>query len=804
MKCKKIKIALYGLIASFMFLYSCERDEVNLNENETNEQQVDASVMVQGIVRIKLQRTTSKSMNVSLKSGKVKTDISNMDTLFNSIGVTSFKRTFPYAGKFEARTVASGLDLWYDVKYDTTQVRLASVLNRFTNLTEVSISEGVPTVKSTGYKFKSLEKVVEKAAVLKSSSATYPFDDYFLGLQWHYDNDGSLDDAIAGCDINLFAAWKIQTGTADVIVAVVDGGIDVTHEDLADNIWINENESENDLDDDGNGYADDIHGYNFVSNTGTIAAHEHGTHVAGTIGAVNNNGIGVCGIAGGDGTTPGVRLMSCQVFESDENGDDISADNFAAAIKYGADNGAIISQNSWGYDGITTIPTHMKDAIDYFIEYAGVDENGIQVGPMKGGVVIFAAGNEASTIGIPASYEPVVSVAAIAPDYKAAYYTNYGSWVDISAPGGTYDDNGRYQEANYMIASTYPDNSYVWSMGTSMACPHVSGVAALIASEYGGEGFTPTNLKKRLLKGAVDLDSYNPDYVGQLGAGIINAAAALKSETPPENNQAPVISSESGSVFTQKAHETKQFKFTIDDPEGHDVSWNLSDESGYAVASGNDTEALITIVGLTTPAGTYSATITALDEWGGSSTFDFTYTVQENHAPVVIKQFGNTYLGDPGDRYTYYLTEFFTDEDGETLSYSLSYDESMMSASVSYGALTIEPDSYGLSTFTINASDALGETVSLSFQLMIRDDSNEIDLYPTPVVDKLNIRMGESVDGNVNVEIYNSNGVLKDIKSAAISTFSPAQIDMSSLISGTYTLKIKYDTQTFKRNIVKL
>jgi len=492
------------------------------------------------------------------------------------------------------------------------------------------------------------------------------------------------------------------------------------------------------------------------------------------------------------------------VFESDENGDDISANSFAAAIKYGADNGAIISQNSWGYDGVTSLPAHMKDAIDYFIQYAGLDENGNQIGPMKGGVVIFAAGNESLDIGFPASYEPVVTVAAIAADYKATDYTNYGSWIDICAPGGSYDDNGRYLEANYMIASTYPDNKYVWNLGTSMACPHVSGIAALIASEYGGEGFTPATLKRKLSKGAVDIDAYNPGFTGLLGDGLINAAEALKSETPPENNQAPVITSNDGNRFTQKAHETKQFIFTIDDRERHDVRWSVSDEAGYIVSSGSDTQAIITITGLTTPAGTYSALITAYDEWGEASAFEFTYTVEENNAPVVTKVISDSYLGDPDKDYTFNLAEYFNDVDGETLRYSINYDESMMSAKVNIGKLTIEPTKFGLSQFSITASDALGEKATLSFQVMIRDDSRDVDVYPNPVVDKLNIRMGNSVEGSIEVEIFNSDGVLRDTKNTDISTFSPAQLDLSHLSAGSYNLKIQYNSQTFERNIVKL
>lgn len=142
--------------------------------------------------------------------------------------------------------------------------------------------------------------------------------------------------------------WQQYNEYPDIIVAIVDEGIKLTHPDLQANLWINEAElkGSDGYDDDQNGYKDDIYGYNFVSGTGTIKGHRHGTHIAGTIGAVNNNGIGVSGIAGGDGTpNSGVRLMNCQIFEHGSLGDVVST-NIGAAIKYGADNGAVISQNS--------------------------------------------------------------------------------------------------------------------------------------------------------------------------------------------------------------------------------------------------------------------------------------------------------------------------------------------------------------------------------------------------------------------------------------------------------------------------
>ena len=175
------------------------------------------------------------------------------------------------------------------------------------------------------------------------------FNDPRLPDQWHYQNFGKIGTSVAGADINLFKAWQTETGKNNVVVAIIDGGIDYQHEDLAANMCVNLEELNGapGVDDDHNGFVDDIYGYNFCTNSGTVYPHNHGTHVAGTVGAVNNNGIGVAGVAGGDGSAgSGVKMISCQVFDSRSgtgNGD------FAAAIAYAAERGATIAQCSWGW-----------------------------------------------------------------------------------------------------------------------------------------------------------------------------------------------------------------------------------------------------------------------------------------------------------------------------------------------------------------------------------------------------------------------------------------------------------------------
>ncbi len=915
---KKKRITQYFIIILLFSLhFSCQKDEISVSDAEENTETSDETTAnsLNGTVRIKLTEDAVEQLSISLKSGSLKTSVTNIDSIISVIGATSFTRTFPYSGKFEARTKAAGLDRWYDVKYDTTQMELASVLSKFKALGEVNKTEAIRKIKNEAILQKKFDALAFSATLKSSSSSDLPFDDTYLSYQWNFKNDGDLvSNSKEGCDINVYNAWNVQTGSEDVIVAVVDGGIDYDHGDLEDNMWINdtENSGSSSSDDDNNGYTDDIYGYNFVDGNGTIVAHDHGTHVAGTIAARSGNGAGVCGIAGGNSTSGGVKLMSCQVFEEDEMGNEQSAEDFEAAIKYGADNGAVICQCSWGYDGATSLPESMKEAIDYFITYAGLDENNNQTGPMAGGIVFFAAGNdEMTTNAYPAMYDQVVAVGACGADYTIASYSNYGDWIDIMAPGG--EGNYVSESDNDYILSTLPDDYLGWMAGTSQACPHVSGVAALIVSEYGGTGFTPSDLKEKLYQGAVDLDQYNNDYEGMMGVGLVNALYALKdvdtnvapdavtdlaaeasggnvtlswtvpadeddekpsgytlyystSEFTTDNieagsssltsvdissgtedageqmsytlkldftttyyfriaaydvidtysdysaevsattgvNNAPVITSNEGISFELKSSESTSFDITISDPDGDSYTYSYTDAAGGSSATESDNGVTVTINALSVDDNnTYTATLTATDEYDLSTSYTITYTVDENNIPTA-STIDDIYIGDLSSSYSLDLSEYFTDADGEELNYNIDYTSSQVTASLSDQTLTLTPKTKGLSTITITAYDARDAEVSTSFQLMLRDDSEEIDVYPNPVTDYVYFRMGEDVSGTLNVKIYNDNGVLKDTRNLSISTFSPASTDLSDLSSGQYSLKITYNNEEIERNIIKL
>lgn len=469
-----------------------------------------ADPIVEGVVRIKMTEELASSLPQDGSKSLRSTGSSPLDDYLSRIRVKSLRRTFPDRGKYEERHRKHGLHLWYDVVYEDRSVTAATAAEELGAFAGVEYAE---TVRQIPFPNETATPVTDPGLLRTAEDASdRPFDDPLLPMQWHYRNEAKYIRHREGADINLYEAWKVETGKPNVVVAIVDGGVDLEHEDLRESIyWENK-------------------GWNFVQDNDTILPVEHGTHVAGTVAARNNNGIGVAGVAGGNGgEETGIRMMSCQVFEVDPvSGVTKPAPNFGDALVYAADNGAVIAQNSWGYGypGPGSLEPSVQAAIDYFIECAGCDEEGNQLpdSPMKGGVVIFAAGNDGlDYLSYPAAYERVVAVAAMAPDFTRAEYTTRGDWVDITAPGGSdfFEEGG--------VLSTLPGDRYGRMQGTSMACPHVSGIAALIVSKYGGPGFTNEELKNRLLNSLLpqDIDSYNPSYAGKLGYGYIDAAAAL-------------------------------------------------------------------------------------------------------------------------------------------------------------------------------------------------------------------------------------------------------------------------------------
>ncbi|PWJ44667.1 S8 family serine peptidase [Sediminitomix flava] len=486
-----------------------------------------------GKVRIKFkQEFESEKLSVmsSARTSSESSFASVNDVAFESVSqqfnITIFKRVFPFSAKHEAKHRKHGLHLWYEVQFSTEQDPM-EVVEAYSALSGVDVAKPIYK-KVLPNSTSAITYVKAKTLNTASTLTAETFNDPMLADQWHYENDG-LRVGENDADIDLEAAWEIQTGSPKVIVAIVDGGIDVAHEDLKDNLWMNEAElnGEEGVDDDGNGYVDDFHGYNFKSN-GQVTGASHGTHVAGTVGAVNNNGIGVAGVAGGNGAdSSGVSLMSCQIFE--ESG---SSGGAAAAYVYAADNGAVIAQSSWGYTSPGHFEQDVQDAIAYFRAEAGNEED-FPNSPMVGGLAIFAAGNNGQNeLHYPAAFENVMAVTSLGPSNLPAPYSNHGTWTEIAAPGG---DQVNFAEIGGVL-STVPGNEYAYMQGTSMACPHVSGVAALILSEYPADNITPEDLMNRLMESATPFSSdMNPYYNGLMGVGILNARAALQNDAkiPP-------------------------------------------------------------------------------------------------------------------------------------------------------------------------------------------------------------------------------------------------------------------------------
>ena len=586
-----MKKNLLTVMAAALVCASCAKEMQEVSQLAPEQQTLMTKLvggsqgeLIPGKLLIKMDELTTNELN----SGNFST--------FNGIEGVKITPALPIQPKNAEIARKYGLHQWFAVEYDV-QVKPETMATRLAGLKQV---EAVQYDKYIERIIGGDPVAIDPAVMTRSAApgdAVPPveftqFNDTYAHHQWNLVNDGTVDkSAVAGADVGVKDAWKLTAGDPSVVVAVFDCAVNSVHEDLMDALWKNQAEIDGQMgvDDDGNGYIDDKYGFNFVGcfklNEGFVndridgkpvaeavkgnllnwsAGTGHGPHVAGIIGATNNNGKGVSSIAGGTGNGDGVRLMTCQIFEGNKASSDAQS---AAAFIYAADNGACIAQCSYGTSTIITeddiyINGNGKDgnekiagsplenaALKYFLDPANSNHESLE-----GNMAIFAAGNHSNPYSsYPGALPYVISVTAFGIDYLPAGYTNYGPGSKIAAPGGQMSTS---EERALAILSTgvegcqggtspgvfkengITDAKYVYMQGTSMACPHVSGVVSLglAYAKKLGKKFTREQFTSMLLTSVNNIDQfcsgtkmygYTPisldQFKGKMGTGAVDA-----------------------------------------------------------------------------------------------------------------------------------------------------------------------------------------------------------------------------------------------------------------------------------------
>ncbi|HEY9245541.1 MAG TPA: S8 family serine peptidase, partial [Candidatus Methanoperedens sp.] len=490
-------IIITSLLVSIPSAYAVLVDSSQEKKASVNDQSIDLpdqSMFLSNELLIKVKSSSKDSIKKSPEPDD--TGIISLNALNKKHGVSRFEQV---AKRGEKSKRESMLFDWYRITLDATKKTITKKSIEFDNFKKIMDS----------YKSDPSIDVVEPNYIV--TIFLTPNDPYFFTTgSWGQ----SYSDLWGIRKINTESAWNLTNGSSSIIVAGIDTGVDRNHEDLKDNMWVNTAEIPNNgIDDDENGYVDDFYGWDWTNNDNDpMDDHGHGTHTAGTIAAVGNNGIGVAGVNWKS------RIMALKFLNSGGSG---SLSDGVLALQYAADMEANVSSNSWGCMCNSVM---MDDAVQYEHE--------------KGMIMVAAAGNSnADALDFsPASADMTITVAASDYNDAKASFSNWGQKIDVAAPGVDILSTRAAINPMCTVSRTVGTN-YCRVSGTSMATPHVAGLAALILSKY--PSLTNEEVRQIIRAGAIDLGMPGKDR--DFGYGRIDANGSIyRSNTKPLS---PIITS---------------------------------------------------------------------------------------------------------------------------------------------------------------------------------------------------------------------------------------------------------------------
>ena len=675
-------------------------------------------------IEAKISRTSNDDVD-SFSATSI--GLKSFDDISVRYNAGNMRRVFPHGGKYEAKQRKYGLHLWYEI-----------IIPDDADPQKVAASYGIDEhvqIAEPRYKIRRMD-------MPESNAFNIPNDPEFP-RQWNFKNTGQTGGT-PGADVSLLEglemAKTIGIKNHSIVIAVIDDGVFHVHEDLQANMWVNHAEFNGieDVDDDNNGYIDDIYGYNFVDNVGRINPEPHATHVAGIIAASTNNNLGIAGIVG-DSDDFNIKIMSIQILQGNRY-----VRNVGPAFVYAANNGAVIAQNSWGYENAGYYQESDVAAINYFINEAGRDENGNprQGTPMVGGLVIFAAGNDGTDEKwYPAYFDDVLAVAATNHYGKLAWYSNFGSWINISAPGGDTRESGTNRTGGIYSTSFRRANQsfYEYMQGTSMACPHVSGIAALILSVYGSEDYTPDMLRSRLFCTAKPLNQFDPVYASRMGAGLVNAFAAIanmtgSTATKITNMTAETVNAVSAKLTWTFPDDALEYGFYhVAVSENEIITENNFNRyrqlNVYVPFANNANEREIIVTGLM-PDTEYNIAIRNFDNCNISEISNTAnFTTRDNTAPALVSPFSDDLITirDVAEETAFFVGNIFHDFDGDKMRYTIRVENNeFASARISADTLYINTIKAGETTLTLTADDMNLGFTDYVFSLIVTQNNPPI------------------------------------------------------------------------------